>query len=347
MRPWRECVISTQTNLEQAIGILNHSGLRILLIIDDSGKLQGTLTDGDLRRAILKKVELSSLVTTTMNKSPIVGYQDWNVEKFHSAMNKNSLLHLPIVSNDGMLLNLISFKDLQDKHLLDCPVVIMAGGRGSRLMPMTDNCPKPMLKIGGKPILEIILCRFLEQGFKNFYFSVHYLGNQIESYFENGEKWDVSIKYVYEPKPLGTAGALGQLLRQNIGNPLIITNGDIITSLNYHDLLKFFHLQKSDATICVRKFDYQVPFGVVESDGVQASAIKEKPLSTFLVNAGIYVLDKRILEFIEKDEYLDMPKLFSYAISRESKITVFEVEGEWTDVGSKEDFQSASEIYGC
>ena len=345
MKSWKEGVIPIQTSLEQALHILNYNGLRILLIVDEAGNLKGTLTDGDLRRAILKRLDLNAKVTTTMNPSPIVGLDDWSIEKSKMKMGEHGLLHLPIVSDTGKLLNLISFRDVQDEQFLDCPVLIMAGGRGQRLMPMTENCPKPMLKIAGKPILEIILDRFLEQGFKNFYLSVHYLENQIKEYFGNGEKWNAQIQYIHEAKPLGTAGALSLLPEGVINKHLIVTNGDIITSLNYHDLLKFFYLQKSDATVCVRKFDYTVPFGVVESDGVSAKAIIEKPVNTFLVNAGIYVLDHQVLNFLIKDEYLDMPNLLSDAISRGKKITVFEVDGEWTDVGSKDDLKMVTQMY--
>jgi NDP-sugar pyrophosphorylase family protein len=217
----------------------------------------------------------------------------------------------------------------------------MAGGFGSRLRPLTNSCPKPLLRVGHKPILELILENFVNSGFHDFYISTHYLPKMIQNYFEDGERWGVSIKYVHEETPLGTGGALGLLPKDKIGSPVIMMNGDLLTNLNFVSLLDFHNKHQGSGTVCVRQHDYQVPYGVVQIEGNQLRSIVEKPSYQYFVSAGIYVVSPELIARVPANQHIDMPTLLEQEMSKSRYINSFPIHEYWLDIGRMSDFQKA------
>lgn len=338
---WKQVLVSPTTLAEEALKVLDDGGLRLALVVDETQKLLGILTDGDVRRALLKRIDFGKAsVAEIMHTSPITARGDVGREALSRLMEQHSLLHIPIVSGDGILTGLETYRDLLQKRRRDNWVFLMAGGFGTRLRPLTDNCPKPMLPVSGKPMLESILDGFIEAGFHKFYISVHYLADRIKSHFGDGSKWGVTIKYVEEDEPLGTGGALG-LLPEVDGIPLIMMNGDILTRLDFNALLDFHDVQHSEMTMCVREYDMQVPFGVVEGQGASVAGITEKPVHRFFVNAGIYVVSPRAVQRTHPVRRVDMPDLVKEIIGDDQRVSMFPIREYWLDIGRPEDFDRA------
>jgi dTDP-glucose pyrophosphorylase len=346
MKSWRNALVTKNSSLEQAIGVLDKAGLRIALIVDDDGKLQGTLTDGDVRRALLKHLPLETPVRRVMNPKPKTAEQGWTDSRFLALMEQYELLQLPLMDSDGVLVGLANLHDVLNKHRHDNPVFLMAGGFGTRLRPLTNNCPKPMLKVGDKPILEQILLNFVEAGFHRFYISTHYMPEVIRDYFGNGEKWGVSVQYVHEVEPLGTGGALGLLPHDEIDLPIFMMNGDLLTSLNLHSFLEFHESHSSVATMCVREYEHQVPYGVVTSEGSQIKSMVEKPIHRFFVNAGIYLLDPVLVKSVKPGTRIDMPTLLEKQIDDGRPVNIFPIHEYWLDIGRVDDFNKAQNEIG-
>ena len=255
-------------------------------------------------------------------------------------MNSKGLLAIPIIEDD-ILVDVETLQKIVSRSHHDNPVFIMAGGFGTRLKPLTDNCPKPLLKLGGKPILETIIENFIASGFHRFYISTHYLPEQIEAYFGDGAEWGVEISYVHEDTPLGTAGALG-LLPKDISNlPIIMMNGDLLTKVDFELLLNFHTEQQGIATMCVTEYEYQVPYGVVTLQDHQLESMIEKPLQKYFVNAGIYVVTPELIKQVERNQVVDMPSLLEGEIDRGEKVSVFPVHEYWLDIGKFNDFNQA------
>ncbi|MBU2881831.1 nucleotidyltransferase family protein [Psychrosphaera sp. B3R10] len=337
---WKNVVISEEMSIKGALAVIDKEALRIALVVSNN-KLIGTITDGDIRRGILKGVGLDEAVTLVMNNNPFSLTSEIDATTVKRLMQEKNILSVPLVDQNGVLVGLRTLNETLSVEKKENPVFIMAGGFGTRLRPLTDNCPKPMLKVGGRPMLEILIENFKKHGFYKFYISTHYLPEVIEEYFGNGENFDVDIEYVYEENPLGTAGALS-LLPDNIPNlPLIMINGDILTNVDFSKVLGFHLKNKSDATMCVRDYEIQVPFGVVEGLGHEITGIVEKPTYRYFVNAGIYIVSNEIIKSLPKNERLDMPNLFE--IKKKDKFTVlkFPVHEYWLDVGRHADFDKA------
>ena len=346
MKPWRKALVNSDVTLEQAIEVLDKAALRIALIVDNDEKLLGTLTDGDLRRALLKHLPLDTPVQRVMNPNPRTAGQDWTGSRILALMEDQELLQLPLVDNTGKLVGLANLHDLLNKHRHDNPVFLMAGGFGTRLRPLTNNCPKPMLKVGDKPILEQILMNFVDAGFHRFYISTHYMPEVIRDYFGDGEKWGVSIQYVHEDEPLGTGGALGLLPHDEIDQPMFMMNGDLLTSLNLHSFLEFHESHGSVATMCVREYEHQVPYGVITSEGARIKSMVEKPVHRFFVNAGIYLLSPELVKSVEKGTRIDMPTLLERQIDTGRKVNMFPIHEYWLDIGRMDDFNKAQNEIG-
>lgn len=341
MKPWRKALVTTDASLEHAIDVLDKAALRIALIVDDDDKLQGTLTDGDVRRALLKHLPLDTPVRQVMNPKPKTAEKAWTDRRILALMEQHELLQLPLADKDGRVIGLANLHDLLNKHRHDNPVFLMAGGFGTRLRPLTNNCPKPMLKVGDKPILEQILLNFVEAGFHRFYISTHYMPDVIRDYFGNGEKWGVSIQYVHEEEPLGTGGALGLLPHDEIDLPIFMMNGDLLTSLNLHSFLEFHQSHGSVATMCVREYEHQVPYGVITSEGTQIKSMVEKPIHRFFVNAGIYLLEPELVKSVEPGTHIDMPTLLERQIDDGRPVNMFPIHEYWLDIGRIDDFHKA------
>lgn len=327
--------------MKEAIEVLNNESLRIVLVVDKCNKLVGTITDGDVRRALLHHISMDTLVSEIMHTTPKVISVNDDREQTLRQMQSHDLLQLPIVDANGCVVGLETLQHLFKRKRYDNPVFLMAGGFGKRLLPLTKYTPKPMLNIGSSPILETIIKQFIDAGFHNFYISTHYRADTIKEYFGDGGDWNVSIQYIHEEEPLGTAGALG-LLPKNIPNlPVLMMNGDLLTNVDFFELLSFHTEYGSDATVCVREYDFQVPYGVIQADKHRIVDIVEKPVQKFFVNAGIYVLNKDILKNVDGKEYLDMPQLLSEHINNDKKINMFPLHEYWLDIGQMEQFERA------
>ena len=243
------------------------------------------------------------------------------------------------------MIGIEGINDLTEKSKIDVPVVIMAGGLGARLRPLTEDCPKPMLKINDKPLLEIIIDNLIESGFYNFYVSVNYKSEIIRDYFENGEKWGVSIQYLVENNILGTAGSLGLIPEVKQHDFYIVINGDILTKVNYEFLINYHRKNQSNVTLCVRKYQQQVPYGVVNVKQGQLLSITEKPIQEYFVSAGVYIINSDIISFIPQNHYLDMPNLFMQLLDKNIETTVFPIHEYWIDIGQVNDFKQANIDY--
>ena len=346
MKSWRNALVKSDASLEQAIEVLDKAALRIALVVDNEERLLGTLTDGDVRRALLKHLPLDTPVNRVMNATPKTAGQEWTSSRILALMDDQELLQLPVLDTEGKLVGLANLHELLNKHRYDNPVFLMAGGFGTRLRPLTNNCPKPMLKVGDKPILEQILLGFVNAGFHRFYISTHYMPEVIRDYFGSGEKWGVSIEYIHEKEPLGTGGALGLLPHDDINLPLFVMNGDLLTSLNIRSFLEFHESHGSLATMCVRKYEHQVPYGVITSEGTQIKSMIEKPVHKFFVNAGIYLLNPELVKSVGRGVRVDMPTLLEKQIEEGRPVNMFPVHEYWLDIGQMGDFQRAQDEVG-
>ena len=345
MKPWRKALVNSNATLEEAIQILDKAGLRIALVVSKANKLQGTLTDGDVRRALLKHLPLDTPVSHVMNTQPKTAKETWTESYIVGLMEQYELLHLPVVDDEGRILGLSNLHDVLNKHRYNNPVFLMAGGFGARLRPLTNNCPKPMLKVADKPLLEQILLNFVEAGFHRFYISTHYMPQVIRDYFGDGQRWGVSIQYVYEKEPLGTGGALGLLPHDEIDQPMFMMNGDLLTSLNLHSFLEFHERHSGIATMCVREYEHQVPYGVITSEGTQIKSMIEKPVYRFFVNAGIYLLDPALVKSVVPNVHIDMPTLLEQEIKKGKSVNMFPIHEYWLDIGRMDDFQKVQDQF--
>lgn len=344
MNRWKETLISPHTTILRAIEIIDASSLQIALVVDETGKLVGTVTDGDIRRSILKGVQLSNPVTLIMCTEPTAANSHESRESIVAMMKVKRIRHIPVVDAKGCVIGLDVWDDLASKRKRQNVVVLMAGGLGSRLGDLTSNCPKPLLPVGNKPVLETIIDNCIEYGFNDFYISVNYMGDMLKEYFGNGSRWGIDIRYIEEDKRLGTAGALG-LLKDKPSLPVLVMNSDVLTKLNLQHLMDYHNEFNSAATMCIREYDFQVPYGVVKVDKHALVGIEEKPIHRFFVSAGINVLNPEVIRFIPKNEYFDMPSLFEKILDNQMPTSVFPVREYWLDIGRFADYERANGEY--
>lgn len=338
---WRNALINPDTSLQEAIHVIDKAALQIALVIDDLGKLAGVVTDGDIRRALIRGLPLDHAVAEVMNAHPKVVSVNDSKTKMCAIMEAHTLIHLPVLDADGKVVRLETLQGLYKQPHFQNPVFLMAGGFGTRLRPLTDTCPKPLLEIGGKPILETIIENFVSSGFRNFYIAVHYLADQIKDYFGDGQRWGVQINYVEEREPLGTAGALGLLPSDLPDFPMIIMNGDILTQIDFPRLLDYHNEHQGVATLCVRQYEYQIPYGVVSIDAQRITGIVEKPIYSCFSNAGVYVLNQALVKTIAKQQQIDMPLFLNQQIEAGELVSMFPVHEYWLDIGREADFLRA------
>jgi dTDP-glucose pyrophosphorylase len=334
-------LISPDVKIRDALKVIDKEAMHAALVVLECNKLIGLVTDGDIRRGLINGIGLDDSVTEIMNTSPISAISSMSNEDLKIMMQKKKILLLPIVDENGRLINVKTLHETLEVEKRDNPVFLMAGGFGTRLRPLTDNCPKPMLKVGGKPMLETLINHFKSHGFYKFYISTHYLPEVIMDYFGDGSKHGIEITYVYEDAPLGTGGALSLLPVSLPKLPLIMINGDILTNVDFSKVLSFHNEKKADATMCVRDYEIKVPFGVIEGKGNEISNIVEKPTYRYFVNAGIYVISNNVIESLSSNEYLDMPTLFEDLRASDNKVLKFPIHEYWLDVGRHDDFKRA------
>lgn len=320
---------------------IDQTALQIALVVDEEYKLLGTVTDGDVRRGILKGIPLNEPISRIMNTNPSTLSEESSIDNIKRMFKKKKLRQIPLVDKNNRIIDLLFSDTILDNTALENWVVLMAGGLGTRLKPLTENVPKPMLTVGSKPILQTILENFIDFGFHQFFFSVNYKRELIMNYFGNGLSWGINIDYLDENQRLGTAGALS-LFKEKPTKPIIVMNGDILTKVNFQQLLQFHEENKSIATMCVREYNYQIPYGVVRTEGTNLTSIEEKPTETYFVNAGIYIINPEALEHIPNGEFYDMPTLFEKLIEKNKKTSVFPIREYWIDIGRMKDFERAN-----
>jgi len=339
-KDWQKTLIQPTTSIIEAMRLIDKIALQILLVTDEDKTLLGTVTDGDIRRAILKGGAMEDPIENVMNTRPTAFTADESVEDMLVAMRLLKISKVPVVDYKNRVVALEILEELLRPGHKDNPVVLMAGGLGVRLGSLTKNSPKPLLYVGNQPVLQTILESFIAYGFHNFYFSVNYKAEMIEEFFGDGSKWDVSIKYIHEDKRMGTAGALS-LLPERPEMPFFVMNGDILTKVNFLQLLDFHTEHRAVATMCAFKYDLQIPYGVLQIDKHRLIEIDEKPVQSFFVNAGIYVLEPKTLDHIPVDAFFDMPSLYETLIDTRQEAAVFPLREYWLDIGHMSNFKRA------
>ena len=344
MEQWASLCINQKQSIFDAIQVIDKGARQIALVIDAEGTLLGVVTDGDIRRGLLKGIALEQEVSLVMNSTPKVATLTQSKEEIFALMQSKSLHQIPIVDEENRVISLETMDNYFQKQTFNNPVFILAGGLGTRLRPLTNDCPKPLLKIDRKPVLQIILEQLIEDGFHHFIFSINYKKDMIRDYFGDGKTLGVTIEYVEEVEPLGTAGPLS-LLKEKSDLPILVMNGDIMTQMNFQHLLRFHHKQQADATICVRAYQQTVPYGVVKINDNELVALEEKPVESYFVNAGIYLLEPKVLELIPTAKKYDMPDLIQQLINTGKDLKVFPIREYWNDIGRLEDFQKAHKDY--
>lgn len=338
---WRKALLPTTATIQDAIRNLVESGMQIVMVVTDSGTLAGTITDGDIRRGLLRGLTLGSGIDSVIHPDPLVVPPEFSRELVLQLMRSNKLLQLPVINETRQVVGLHLLNELIETRARPNLMVIMAGGKGTRLRPHTEHCPKPLLPVAGKPILEHIIERARAEGFRRFVLAVHYLGNMIEDHFGNGSRLQVEISYLREKTPLGTAGALS-LLAARPAVPFLVSNGDVMTDIHYGDMLDFHSRQQAVATMAVRMHELQHPFGVVQTSGIDITGFEEKPVVHSYVNAGIYVLEPVALDCLPQAQPCDMPMLFSRLHEQGSRTIVYPMHEPWLDVGRPEDYAQAN-----
>ncbi len=342
---WKKLLVNPSKTLMEVIKVLHEGGCRIALVVDQDSRLLGTVTDGDVRRALINNISMNGLITSVMNKEPLTVGNGMDEKDIFVLMEANGLLHIPIIDECGILCDLVTLQQLHKKPVYDNPVFIMAGGFGTRLHPLTKDTPKPLLKVGDKPILDTIIEQFINFGFSNFYISTHFMPEKIRSNFINKDLGDIKIEFVHEERPLGTAGSLG-LLPENISKlPIIMMNGDLLTKVDFGHLLNFHEKNNAQATMCVREYDFQVPYGVIRIKDHEIREIKEKPMHKFFVNAGIYVLNYNLVQKVDGNTYLDMTDFLENELDT-GKVNAFPIHEYWLDIGQIDEYKKANrDIY--
>ena len=341
-RSWRRALLASGSPVRDAIRCLDDSALRIVLVVDEAETLVGTITDGDIRRGLLRGLDLDSSIETIINADPIVVTGDFDRRLVVQLMRANRIQQVPIVDEDRRVQGLHVFDELTSPRARENTIVIMAGGLGSRLRPHTEDCPKPLLDVAGKPILERIIEHASTQGFQKFVIAVHYLGHMIEEYFGDGSGFGVNIEYLREQTPLGTAGALA-LLERTSSAPLIVSNGDVLTDIRFDDLLDFHQRHGSRATMAVRLHEWQHPFGGVRLVGLHSVGFEEKPVAQSHINAGVYALEPEVIGLMNHGQVYDMPALFELARSSGLSTLAYPMHEPWLDLGRPEDLEKVRE----
>jgi dTDP-glucose pyrophosphorylase len=341
MKDIEKIKIVVASTIGNALSVINSGAVKIALVVDEDDKLLGTLSDGDIRRGLLRRKTLNDSVEDVYRRAPTTAKKD---------TSKKDLLHLclikkieqvPIIDDDRTIIDLYVRDDGLSKKKYENHVVLMVGGLGTRLRPLTESTPKPMLEVGGKPILETIVKRFVSSGFTNITMCLGYKSNVIQNYFRDGGGFGANVDYIVEEKRMGTAGAL-TLLEKRLDNPFFVMNGDLLTNIDFEKMLDFHVECNSKATMCVREYDIEVPYGVVNVANENIISIEEKPIHSFFVNAGIYLLEPDCIDLIPDNEFYDMPTLFEELIAVKEKIVSFPLQEYWLDIGRIADYERAN-----
>ena len=328
---------------------IDSSGLKVVIVVDEAGRLEGLVTDGDIRRALLKGLGLDTPLDAFMTRRPRTAPEGTDREVLLDRLRHEQILHLPVVDTDGRIVDLAYLPELERLPNYGNRVVIMAGGLGTRLRPITETIPKPMVEVGGRPLIHTNVDMLVAQGFADITISLNYLGEVIEDYLGDGSRFGARISYVRETKRLGTGGAL-TLLPEAPSEPFVVMNGDILTSVDFAAMLRFHVEGGAMATMAVNKYTYNVPFGVVDVKDSHIKRLREKPSYDLFVNAGIYILSPGALELVPRDTFFDMPTLFETLMRNGDATLAFPLREHWLDIGQPDDLSRAnvafSEVQG-
>ncbi len=335
--------ITKDATIKKALKVIEKGHIKIALVVDNKNKLIGTLTDGDIRRGFLKGYNINSPINSIINKRPLVAKRNDAKEKLFNSALSRKIYQIPVINKKGNVTELYIINKLLKSKTKFNKVVIMAGGKGIRLRPLTKNTPKPMLKVGGKPILQRIIKTFKDCGYKDLIICVNYKSHIIENYFGNGGKFGVNIEYVKEKKMMGTAGALS-LIKEKLTEPFFIINGDLLTNLDFEKMLDFHIKHNSIATMGIKKYSINSPYGEVNLVNESISSINEKPTHKFFANAGIYVLNPECVDLVPK-KFFDMTSLFKKIILKKKKTISFPLEEYWKDIGRLSDYETANKEF--
>jgi dTDP-glucose pyrophosphorylase len=341
MKDWERTLITPETMLRDAFDVIDKAGSQIALVVDSDRRLLGTLTDGDMRRAILRGVSLDERVHTAMNRNPTVARHDDDFQSVVAHIRRSGLHHLPRLDTDNRIIGLTLLDKGMQVQQRDNWVIIMAGGLGTRLADLTRDTPKPMLKVGSRPLLETIVRGYAKQGFWRFYFAVNYKSEQIEAHFGDGSALRIEVRYLREQQRMGTAGALS-LLPERPTLPFIVTNADLLTKEDHCGMVDLHAASGADATMGIRPYEMQVPFGVVQELEGRILGIEEKPTQVFTVSAGIYVLSPQVLDLVPSGQYFDMPSLFDIIMLEGLHARCHRINGYWLDIGQLRDYERAN-----
>lgn len=336
---WRQAILPSDSTIQEAILNLDQVAIKIVLVVNERGVLQGTISDGDIRRGLLKGLGLNSAIESVIHRNALVVPPEIGRNMVMQLMIANKIQQIPVVDEDHQVVGLYLWDEITTPPVRPNLMVIMAGGMGTRLRPHTENCPKPLLPIRGKPMLEHIIERAKSEGFSRFVLAIHYLGHMLEDHFGDGGHLQVQIDYLREDVPLGTAGALG-LLNPCPDAPIVVTNGDVITDIRYGELLDFHIRHNAAATMAVRVHEWQHPFGVVQTRGVEIVGFEEKPIARSHINAGVYALDPEALGLLSAGSHCDMPTLFERLQEKAMRTVAYPMHEPWLDVGRPDDLEA-------
>ena len=329
--------------VKEAMAIIDKGSLQFAVVVDDDLKLLGVLTDGDIRRGLLRGLGLESSIESLINKHPVVANINDTKERILELANEKKLHQIPIISN-GKLIGIQDIREFLAPKNKPNKVILMVGGLGTRLRPLTNDVPKPMLDVGNKPILHTIVENFAKYGYTDIIMCVNYKSEIIKEYFGNGDKFGVKIEYVLENKRMGTAGALS-LLKEKPKDDFFVMNGDLLTNVNFEYLHEYHKDSNALASICIRKYEMQVPYGVVNVRANKVTSITEKPTQSFFVSAGIYMFSPIVLDFIPKGVFYDMPTLLGELLKQGFAVYPFFIREYWLDIGKMDEYRRANDEY--
>lgn len=342
--------VEVDTTIQEVLARIDRNRQGIALVADSQRRLIDTLTDGDLRRAILAKIKLTAPVSQLLAKKngkafPLTAPVGTKKPELLRLMNERGLRHIPLLNFSGQVVDIALLTELAKEQEINLRGVVMAGGFGTRLMPLTEAIPKPMLPIGGRPILEHIVEQFRAAGIRKVNFAIHYKGKMIQDYFGDGSRFGISVGYTEEDQPLGTAGALRSL--KDFDEPILVINGDILSRMDFNAFFDFHKEHDAQMTVAVRLHEVSVPYGLVETDGVAVTGLTEKPVIRHFVNAGIYLLNPEVRSYIPMDRRFDMTDLIERLVEEKCTVVSFPILEYWLDVGRHADYEQAQEDVRC
>lgn len=345
MRDVQRVLIAPEQTLRDALQCIDAGAEGIALVVDGRGKLLGTVTDGDVRRAMLAGVDMdrdtvATLLGTRGSRRPVTAQAGTGAGALRKLMKDHSLRHIPLVDESGRVTELALLRELALEDELPLTAVVMAGGLGTRLRPLTEQLPKPMLPVGDRPVMEHVVEQLQKVGISRLSITTHYKPEAIKAHFGDGSRFGLEIDYVNEEEPLGTAGALG-LLKQPEG-PVLVINGDILTEVNFRAMFDYHVDNQAVMTVGVRQFELQVPYGVVELEGSKVTRLDEKPTYRFFINAGVYLIEPQVFTLITGEERLDANDLIERLIKDGQKVVGFPIHEYWLDIGRPEDYRQAN-----